>query len=110
MMGVCLPGRPVTFVGLIAPCRPAPADAAPEHLQIGARRTVFDQLVLFVGLARMLSLPRFDHVDLATAGSKRARVLAAHAKKDQFRDIPKIEPDAATVGPAVLADFVPNDV
>src|ERR1700722_17219947 len=58
----------------------------------------------------MLSLSRFDHVDLATTRREGTRVLAAYAEEQQFRHVPEVKADAATIRAAVLTDFVPHNV
>ena len=47
-----------------------------------------------------------DHVDLAAAGRKRARIRAARAEEDQFGDVAEIEANATPVRAAVLADLL----
>ena len=58
----------------------------------------------------MLAFASAKQIYLASARSKRPRVLAANAKQNEFSDITEIKPDSATVRASIFADFVPNDV
>lgn len=106
MVRVSLPCRLVAIVSLTAPGSPALADTAPEQLQIWPRGTRRNDVVLLIGLARMLAFARLDHVYLTAAGRQRSRVFAANAKEDEFGHVAEIEADAA----AILPDFMPDDI
>src|SRR5579863_530424 len=109
-MGVGFPGRLVALVRLRPPGGPALAKPASEQFDIGPRRAGFDDVVLFVGLARMLAFAGLDHVDLAAARRERARVLAANAEQNDLGHVAEVEADASAVGAAVFADLVPDDI
>src|SRR5215510_8928001 len=110
MMRIGLPGRTIAVVGLMAPRRPPGARAAREQLEIGPPAAGLDEFVLLVGLARMLALAGRQKIHLPTAARQRARVPAAHAKQDELGHVTEIEADAASVGAAVLAHLVPDQV
>ena len=68
----------------------------------------FLQLVLFIGLARMLALAAGDEIDLAAAISS-VRAFLPHAEQDQFGDVAEIEADTAPVRPSVLPILCQTD-
>lgn len=104
------PRRLVVVARLIAPRSPAAPRSACEQFEVRTGRAGFNQLVLLVGLAGMFALLLGDEIHLPPPRRQRARVLAANAEQDDFRDIAKIEADAPTVGAAVLACLVPDQV
>src|SRR6266851_5632529 len=110
MVRIGLPSGFIAVVGLMAPCGPALPDPAPEQLHIRSRRTRLDEVVLLIGLTRVLALPSLNHVYLTAAGGKRAGVFAANAEQDDLGHIAKIKTDPATVRAAILSDLVPNDI
>lgn len=58
----------------------------------------------------MLALARREQIHLPPPGRERARVLSAHAKQNILGNVAEIEPNAAPVRSAVLANLVPNDI
>src|SRR4051812_22148711 len=58
----------------------------------------------------MLALPRRQQIYLPSAGHKSSRVLAADSEQNKFGDVAEIKPDATSIGAAILAHFVPNDI
>src|SRR5262249_16779471 len=104
--------RPVgsVFFSFMSPTRPARALPASEQLEEWPIRKAFDDLVLLVGLARMLALARRHEVDLSSTRWPRAGVLAPHSKQEHFRDVAEIEADASAIGSAISANFVPDEV
>ena len=97
-------------MGLVAPDGPALAHAPPEQLQIRPPAARLDDVVLLVGLAGVFALAGGHQVDLPPPRRQRARVLAARAEQHDLGHVAEIEPHAAPVRPAVLADLVPDDV
>src|SRR5262245_30701687 len=110
MMRVGLPRRAIADRGLIAPRRPSFARAAREQLEEWPRTTRLDELVLLVGLARMLALARRQQIHLPPSRRERACVLAAHAEQNELGHVAEIETDRAAVRAAILAHLVPDDV
>ena len=110
MMRICLPCRSIAFVGLVAPHRPVFPRATGKHFEERARAASFDDFILLVGFARMLAFARGEQIDLTTAGCKRARILPAHSKEDEFGHIAKIEPNPASIRTTILTNLVPDDV
>src|ERR1700722_6014475 len=70
MVCIGLPRRLVIFPRLITPGGPAPTRTTPKHFEVRPRRTIFDQIILLVRLARVLSLSRLDHINLPSRGCK----------------------------------------
>lgn len=94
----------------MAPDRPAVPFSPAEQFQVRPPTARFDQVILFVGFARMLPFPAGHQVDLPPSRRQRSCAFAADAEQDEFRDVAEIEADAPPVRSAVLADFVPDDV
>src|SRR5205823_5637333 len=107
---ICLASRPVTVVRLVAPDRPPRTGAAREQFEIGTGRTCLDDVVLFVGLARVLALAARQQIDLAPARSTCARVLAVHTEQNELGNVAKVETDATAVRAAVPSYLVPNEI
>ena len=105
-----IPGRLVVLVGLVAPIGPARPCAAREEFEVGAFGAGLDQLILFIGFARVFAFAGLHHVDLAAARSQCSRGFTAHAEKQNLGDIAEIEADTAPVGAAVFPDLVPHDI
>src|SRR5512132_929886 len=58
----------------------------------------------------MLSLAGADIVDLPPPGRERSRILSADTEQKKLRHVAEIEADSTPVGPAVLPQFVSDDV
>src|SRR6202011_1530662 len=110
MIRVGLPRGGVTAIGLIAPCRPTLARAASEQFDERPRRTCFDNVVLFIGFARMLAFARGQQIHLSPSRRERAGILAANTEQNQFGDIAEVKTDAAAIRAAVLPHLVPDDI
>src|SRR5437773_1239085 len=104
------PGRLVCVVGLIAPHKPPAPGAACKQFEARRKATSFDDAVELVRFARVLTLASADVVHLPAPRRQCASVLAAHAEQHQFSDVAEVEPDAAPVTAAVLAQLVPDDI
>src|SRR5580700_1734793 len=96
-------------MGFVPPGDPPLALMASKELQVRARRTPFDEVVLLVRLARVLALTSLDHVDLRPAG-RQCPQTSTNSEKDGLRHVPEVEADAATVRPAVLPSLGPDEV
>src|ERR1043166_4423085 len=94
---------------LIAPLIPTLAPETGENLQIGARRARFDYVVDFIRFARVLPLSSRQKVNLRAAWRESAHA-STNPEQHQLGDITKIEAHSATVGAAVLANLVPDQV
>ncbi len=58
----------------------------------------------------MFSFATLDHINLATSGIKRSRILPSNPKKQKLSHISEVKSDTSTIGPTILTDFVPDDV
>src|SRR6266700_921675 len=110
MVGVSLPRRLVSLVGLIPPSSPALARATRKQFKKRPRAARFENIVLLIRLPRMLALSCCKQVYLPPSGRKCARVLAAHTEQDQLCDVAEIETNSASIRAAVLAHLMPDDV
>jgi hypothetical protein len=109
-MRVRVPRWAVIFPCLVAPVSP-PASCSPsKHLKVWTPRTRFNNLVLLVRLTAVFALTARNEVHLGSTGSKRASMFALYAEQNQLRHIAEIEAYPASIGPAILPDFVPNDI
>src|SRR5689334_15976133 len=86
-------GWAIIRVGLVAPGRPALARAAREQFEIGPGTARLDDVVLLVGLARVLALARGQEVHLPPPRRQRARIPAAHAEQHELGDVAEVEAD-----------------
>ena len=91
-MGVGGPGGLVGF-GLVAPDVPAGALASGEEFEVGAGGTVFDELLLLVGLAGVLTFAGAEDADLAAAGFEGPHG-AADPEEQDFGRVAEVEADA----------------
>src|SRR5512144_2292310 len=110
VMGVRLPGGFVFPDRLVAPHRPARARTAGEQLQVRAIAARLNEAVQLVGFAAVFALTGGEIIHLPPPGRQRTRVLAADAEKHQLSHVPEIEPDASTIGAAVLSHLVPHKI
>src|SRR5688572_13717399 len=96
------------LVNFIAPLGPAFPTKSGKKFKVWSRTAPLNKLVELVRLLGMLFLSRRDQVDL-----RAPRFQSAHAtpdaEEDEFRDVPKIKPNSATIRTAVFARLVPNE-
>jgi len=76
----------------------------------GTWAAILNQLVLLVGFARVFPLTAGQEVYLPSSGRKGSSILTANSEKYNFRDIPEVESNPATVGAAIFSDLVPNEI
>src|SRR5882672_7948850 len=110
MVCIGLPGRPIIFRRLIAPGYPSFPLTSRKEFKTRPSTASLDDSVLLIGLAGMFTFARCKKIYLPPTWSKRARVLTAHAKQDQFGNIAEIETDATPIRAAIFAHLVPDDV
>jgi len=87
----------ITIICLIAPCGPSLSHAAREQFKVWTGRTRFDDLVLLIGFARVLSLPSSKVVHLSSTRTESASVAASDAEQKKLGDVPEIEADASSI-------------
>jgi hypothetical protein len=63
-----------------------------------------------VGFAGVFPLLRFQEIDLPAARGQGARVFSPNAHQNQFGDVAKVETDPSSIGAAVFAYLVPDQV
>src|ERR1700734_1864435 len=73
---VCIPGRFVSLVCLIAPQSPVLANAAREKLKVRTLGTGFDYVVLLVWLSAVLSLAGRHQINLPASWRQSPRVFS----------------------------------
>src|SRR5882762_7788814 len=101
MVCIGFPSRPIIFRRLIAPGYPSFPLTSRKEFKKRFPTARLDNSVLLIGLAGMFALTRCKKIYLSPTRSKRARVLAAHAKQDQFGNIAEIETDATPIRAAI---------
>ena len=65
---------------------------------------------MLVWLARMFALACAENVHLGSSWLERAGISPACAEQQDFGDVAEIKPNASSIGAAIFADFLPDDV
>src|SRR5215469_15698083 len=97
MMLVGGPIRAIVRVCLVAPRLPFAPGAPCEQFQIRSGGARLDDRIKLIRLSRVFTLATRDVIHLSAARRERAGNLAPHPEEDQFRDVPEIESDPATI-------------